>query len=91
MEDKRQHYTIMGMLMPLARSPMDKKSGKALQQYQKDVERMLSRLTPWIKGTLSRRRLQAMGVEPGTVKVILEGGDSADDPLYKGAETIRSK
>lgn len=81
---------VQQQLMPIARTPMDKKSGKALVNYYKDVTRMIDRLTPWKKHEKyerRRRQLARMGVKPGEIVVIGGAGDS-NNPLYKDAKMV---
>lgn len=88
-EDKIEHYRVTMALMPLARSPMDKKGASGLADYQKKLERMLNAAVPWQKRASGRRESLRGKVKPGEVVVILERGESANDPLYSDARTIR--
>lgn len=91
-EDKADHYKTMAALIPLGRTPMDKRGGKALTKYQRDIERSLNALTPWRnKHSALRERLLRQGVKPGEIVVVLGPGESADSPLYEGAKIIREK
>ena len=86
-EDRVEQYRVLMSLMPLARSPMDKKSASALQKHAKSVERMLEDAVPWQKH--ARRSTLAGKVRPGEVVVVLSSGETADDPLYSDAKVTR--
>lgn len=75
--------------MPLARTAFDKDGGRALQQYGKKIDRMLDRMTPWRKRRGWARGLTKGKVEPGEIVVMLDEGDSPNDPLFKDAKTTR--
>jgi hypothetical protein len=76
--------------MPLARSPMSKSGGREMTKYQKSVNAQLDSLTPWINSRkYNRERLKRMGVKEGEVVVLLDPGDSKDDPLFKDSKVLR--
>jgi hypothetical protein len=87
-EDKRQDYEWLLMVAPLARTPQDKKGGRALDDYAKRVRRVLDGITPWLSRTTRVASLRAKG-EKGKIVVMLDSGDSPKDPLFKGAKTHR--
>jgi len=77
-------------IAPLARTAMDKQGGRALADYSKKIDRMLDKYTPWRKKRGWARGLtHGKNVEPGEVMVLLDAGDSPNDPLFKGAKTTR--
>lgn len=86
-EDKKDHYSILMALMPLARMPQDKDSARSMQRYTTDIERMIRSLAPW-QGVPGGRALKEK-VGSGNVMVRLDTGDDPNDPLYKDA--IRMK
>lgn len=89
-EDKADYYKVLMSIAPLARTPMDKKMGKGLEKYARDLERQIDSLTPWRnKFSSLRSRLLKQGVKPGEIAVILSPGDSADNPLFEGAKIIK--
>jgi hypothetical protein len=89
-EDKKEHYKIMAMLMPLSRSPQSKSSAREMAKYQKDVDRQLDKLTPWASSSkFNREALKRIGVKEGEVVVLMSPRDSAEDPLYKDTRIIR--
>jgi len=80
------------VLLPIARTPMDEKSGRAAQNHVKEVEKMLSDLVPWQTketGRKLRRSLLRKNVQPGEVVVMLDGDELADNPLYADAKVTR--
>jgi hypothetical protein len=81
-----EQYRVLMTLLPLARTPMDKKGGQAMQSYARDIERMLSEATPWLKKATRRR---PKGAKPGEIVVLLGQDEIADDPLYKDAQIAR--
>lgn len=89
-EDKKEQYSIMMMLHPLGRTPMDEKSGRAMRDYSKSIEKMLDSLTPWESSTGHNLKSLRKKVKSGTVSVILDPGEK-NNPLYEGANIIRGK
>lgn len=80
--------TLMA-LFPLARTPMDKKSGESLKQYQKSLQKQFDSLLPW-KGRNRGLRSSMRGkITPGEAVVVLGAGDTRNHPLYRDAKTIK--
>jgi hypothetical protein len=78
------------MLLPMARTPMDKSSSAALQKYSKKMVEMLDGMVPWQVGKKQRGRRRAMAnVTPGETVVVLDAGDDADHPLFTDAKLTR--
>jgi len=49
MEDRNTYWQMMTAVLPVARTPMDKKGGKALQRYTKQLRLALEKsFAPWI-------------------------------------------
>lgn len=91
-EDKYQHYQIMSMMFPMARTPMDAKGSRAMQKYSKQVDEVLLSLAPWLKPKKARGSIRHHGkIKSGEVVVVLDSGETADDPLYKNAKIIKSR
>ncbi len=91
-EEKKEHYLLLMALAPLARTPMDEKSGRSLQDYARQVEKMIDSLAPWtvqdkIRDGLTRKLRKK--VASGTVVVITEASDSPNDPLFTGATIVK--
>ena len=80
---------MMLNLAPVHRSAMDKEGGRAINKYTKKVEKMLDGITPWRKRRGWARGLAKGQVKPGEVVVVLDEGDSPNDPLFEGAKTTR--
>lgn len=89
-EDKRSNYLAFLQMFPIARTPMDNKSGKAMQKYYKDVAKNFDAMTPWIshvKRNLARTR-NGKKLEPGKVVVTLDASDDPNLALFKGATIL---
>lgn len=55
MEDRNTYWQMMVAVLPIARTPMDKKFGKSLQRYAKDLRKAIEKtFAPWIE----QRRIQ---------------------------------
>lgn len=87
MEGEQREYKTLAMLAPLHRSPMSKKEADSLKRYSESVHKALDSLTPW-KSTMQSRieAAKARGLKPGEVVVQIDSGDSALNPLFKGAK-----
>lgn len=70
---------------------MDKEGVRAMKKYSEDVEKTLDSLAPWLKRKKASRRLGAFGgkLKPGEAAVMLDGGESANNPLFKNAKIVR--
>lgn len=92
MEDKRNHYISLLQMFPVARSPMDSKSGKAIQKYYKEVAESFDSITPWMKQTKRRlvsKAIRGKQIEPGKLVVDLAGdGFAAAFFNEKNVETL---
>ena len=77
-------------LFPTARTPMDKKSGKAMERYYKGVSKNLENIAPWVSH--SRRALisakERGKLKPGQLMVKFDGSDNPESPLYKNAKAL---
>jgi len=59
MEDEDRYWQLMISSLPLARTPMDKKSSKSMGKYAKELQKSISRmLAPWIE----QRRIEAIRI-----------------------------
>jgi translation initiation factor IF-2 len=77
-------------MLPIARTPMDRKSGKSMQDYYKSIDKMLESLTPWVAESKRRRnRIKRENLVPGEAVVILGKGETASNPLYAGLKVVR--
>lgn len=57
-----------------------------MSDYTKKLERMIADMVPWKK---SRRERYRGRVKPGEIKVFLEPGEKASNPLFAGANISR--
>lgn len=90
-EDWVRDWKMFMTMMPLARTPMDKKGSQALQKYQKGVEKNLNHIVYWKKGRQrdSLRERYKGRINPGEVVAVLGAGESSNHPLFKGTKIIR--
>jgi hypothetical protein len=90
-EDKVEQYKILMAVAPMARTPMDKKGAGALRKYIDKLNANLRNALPWLKKEPVSGRLAYLRekVKPGEVVVILDDGESKNDPLFEGAKIIR--
>lgn len=91
MEDKVDGYIMDMSLMPLARTPMDKKGAKALERYAKSLRRNFIRMTPWRqrKATSALRERLKKHLKSGEIAVMVGQGETADNPLFEGMRVIK--
>ena len=90
-EDKTRFVQDIMMLMPLARTPMDKKGGKSLEKYAKKVGRALEKRMPWLRTRRGKLAHLRDKVPSGETRILLAPGepDPSGNPLFKGVKTIR--
>lgn len=78
MEDQNVHWQTMMSVMPLARTPQDKKSGKSIVRYSKELRKALEKtFAPWIE----QRRIAAIKKrlsEPPKSITLDESGNEID-------------
>jgi hypothetical protein len=88
-EEKYLDYQVWMMMLPIARTPQDKKGGKAMEQYAKQVGRALESLVPWLRKACKARRPVRGNAKPGEVVVVLSGDETANLPVFKDAKVTR--
>ena len=83
------------LVAPLGRGLFDKKAARSLNTYQKKLCRVLDGMTPWARasrmGMLRRRYEKRMRKEDKQILILLEPGESAKHPLFKGATVVDSR
>jgi hypothetical protein len=91
MEDRRNHYEMMIAVAPLSRTPMDRRSGDAINKYSKELSRALEDLTPWLSKASALRATYGRKIKPGEIVVIPDESDGSlgTNPLYKDAKVLR--
>lgn len=82
-EDKQEFYSMMSAIMPLAKTPMEPSGASSLRNYARQLERSINSFAPWMKKTRHGGR---RGPKSGEIVVVLDVGESSNDPLYKGAK-----
>lgn len=93
MEGLQRELQVTTSIIPLARTPADKKSAHGMKKYTKDVAKMIEGIAPWVKRQHYKRRRAMLkhNVKPGEIVVILDGGESSNIPLFKDAKISRKK
>jgi hypothetical protein len=93
-EAELQDWNILSSIIPLARTPMSKEGGRAMEKASKKLSKMLMEaLTPWINAHEERRKeyMRKYGVRPGEI-VILDSGDGVAQHLKnKDTRIIKGK
>ena len=89
LEDKRDQFLVLMSLLPLARTPMDEKSGRWASNLMRDLRKMLYSLTPWDSELGSVRASYKGKVKSGTISVVLDDPRLKNDPLFRGAKVVK--
>jgi len=79
-------------MTPLARTPMDRKSGRSMTKYSKSIKRFIDKVAPWKQldaYRAKRRATKFSGLVPGEMAVRLNPGERDDHPLIKGSKIIK--
>lgn len=87
MEDKATTLRWQMQLLPLARTPQDRRSARSLTDYQKRLTRVINGLTPWTTATRLAEMKHRYGSKMGDsqIIVVLDANDDPNNPLYEGA------
>lgn len=84
---------MLAAIAPLARTPMDEKSGRAMSKYAKEIEKTLNSSIPWLKSARGSAHHRSKAVHkdlnPGELVVILDAGDRPDDPLFADSKIVK--
>lgn len=76
-------------MLPMARTPMDEKSGRWATNQMRDLRKMLYSLTPWANEGGSVRAAYKGRVKSGTIAVMLDDPRLKKDPLFKDAKVVK--
>lgn len=87
-EDKVEYYRVLAAVLPMARTPMDRKGASALKKYQKQIDKSLDAMVPWLRASNRLGGLRGK-VKPGEAVVMLDGSDVMDQDLYKDAHIVK--
>lgn len=93
-EDRIERYQVMAMIAPISRSIQDAKGARWMKDYTNSVDKTLREALPWKGQQRSSKlaNLRASGkIKPGEVVVMLEAGESGNNPLFADARTVREK
>lgn len=91
-EDKANYLSDLAMVMPLARTPMDKRGATNLKQYADRVYKVIAKRTPWRSARGGKLRHLRDKVPSGEVRVLLGKGEAdgtKNNPLFKDVKVIR--
>ena len=83
-EDRANHYQMLMMLAPLARTPMSKEGGRGLDKYARSVRRAINQLTPWRKH--SRFAKAHPKAQQGEAVIVLDAGERLPEDFTRGAK-----
>lgn len=87
-EDEVNKYRMLMSIAPMARTPMDKKSSSAMNNYAKKLDKQLDSLVPWQSRVATLGGLKGK-VEEGKVTVLLDSDEIVDATLFKDASIKR--
>jgi len=95
-EGKQEYYRVMSVLFPLARTAMDRKSGRAMSKYAKQIKKYLVQFAPWKKldAYRAKKRLKSKGLaklKPGEMAVMISPGEDEEHPLFKDSKIIKKR
>ena len=91
-EGFRDKASLLSMLIPMARTPMDKKSARGMQTYAKSVQKSLDSIAPWSGNSRYRNRKRAFekkGIKPGEMVVVSGPGERTDIALFEGMKVVK--
>jgi len=89
-EDEINQFKMLKLLIPLARSTMDKNAAQGLDRYSRSIDRLFDSALPWRPAQSRRERLFRSGkLKSGEVAVILDAGDDPNNPLFKDVQVIK--
>lgn len=88
-QDKRDYFLMVSQLLPIARTPMDKESGRSSNKYMKDIRKALYGLTPWDAAGGAIRAAYQDKVKSGSVMVVLDEPTQNTIPIFKDAQVIK--
>ena len=89
-EDEINEFKMLKLLIPLARTAMDKNTAQGLDRYGKSIDRMFETALPWRPAQGRRERLfRRGGLQSGEVAVVLDAGDDPNNPLFKDVKVIK--
>jgi hypothetical protein len=78
MEDEDRHWQLLLSIAPMARTPMEKKAGKALAKAAKTLRKEISRfLVPWVEQERIARIRERLSRPPKS-EVYDENGNLVD-------------
>lgn len=68
---------------------MDDKGGRWVNNYMRDMRRMLYEMTPWDSRNGAVRSMYQGKVKSGTIAVVLDDPRMKDDELFKNAKVVK--
>ena len=90
-EGELEEWKIFKLMLPIARTPLSKKAGRAMMNTEKKLDRALVQaITPWKDLHAERRRMmkEKYGIESGEIAIV-DTGDGVASALRGDDENIR--
>jgi hypothetical protein len=77
------------LLMPLAKTPMDKRGAQSMRTYSQKIDRAIEGLTPWTSESKfnALRRKYGKSMEDSQIVVHFDASDDPNNPLFEGVTT----
>lgn len=89
-ESELDDWRVFKSILPIARTPLSKKSGRAMMKHEKQMDKILIQaLTPWKDLHAERKRMykKKYGLESGEIAIV-DSGDGVAEKL-KGDDDYR--
>ena len=93
-EDEFQSWSIMMNIVPFARTPLSKDTGKAMHRAETDFRKsLMGGITPWRNAHEERRKQykKKYGIESGEIAIVYGKGEAglAKDLANKGTKVVK--
>lgn len=90
-ENELSDWRILKSVLPIARTPLSKKSGRAMSKHERELDKTLvASLCPWKDVHAERVRMykEKYGIESGEIAIV-DTGDGVANSLKGDDENIR--
>ena len=91
-EDKIEFYQMLMSIAPVARTPMDKKSSKGLQNYVRKLSRSLESALPWKQKKKLASKAKSLNLKDGESAIILGEGETEamfKDLMFENTKVVK--